>query len=336
MSRTPNPDPRLEHRLRRDGVQPIIPREFTVTPVERSLTTSQAQNQQLLSQEPVDKIVKDSAPEEVERTLDSHNQQQDHLHDNSQNPHPDTSGLDLQAILLALARRPDAQPRKRNKGVKEPDLFSRGSPDELRAFIFQCQIYFRACEGEFLKDTERIFFAISYLQGVALDYFEPFINEAKAYQNFDFLEDWLAFVQKLSNLFGSYSPEDNDEDAIVAIPFPNDGKAVNYFIQFAKFQNWIRWDDRALRKVVKDAIPDHIRDELRFSHEDVSMFEGLKRAVMRIDNDFWKCQQEEKHKFQALRVTQGYTPKVPRPIQGRPPPALESLISTDKLPRDCN
>jgi len=109
-------------------------------------------------------------------------------------------------------------------------LFSGGSPDELRAFIFQCQIYFRAYKREFLEDTERIFFAISYLRGVALDYFEPFINEAKAYQNFDFLEDWLAFVQKLSNLFGSYSPEDDDEDAIVAIPFPNDGKAVNYFI----------------------------------------------------------------------------------------------------------
>jgi len=165
-------------------------------------------------------------------------------------------------------------------------LFSGGSPDKLRAFIFQCQIYFRACEGEFLEDTERIFFAISYLWGVALDYFEPFINKAKAYQNFDFLKDWSAFVQKLFNLFGSYSPEDDDEDAIVAIPFSNDGKAVNYFIQFAKFQNRIHWDNRALRKVVKDAIPDRIRDELRFSHEDVSTFEGLKRAIMRIDNDF--------------------------------------------------
>jgi len=38
--------------------------------------------------------------------------------------------------------------------------------------------------------------------------------------------------------------------------------------------------------VVKNAIPDHIHDELRFSHEDISTFEGLKRAVMRIDNDF--------------------------------------------------
>jgi len=82
-------------------------------------------------QEPVDKMVEDSAPEGVEYTLNSHNQQQDHLHDNSQNPHLDTFGLDLQAILLALTRRPDSQPRKRNKGVKEPDLFSGGSPNKL-------------------------------------------------------------------------------------------------------------------------------------------------------------------------------------------------------------
>jgi len=86
--------------------------------------------------------------------------------------------------------------------------------------------------------------------------------------------------------------------------------------------------------VVKDAIPDHIHDELRFSHEDISTFEGLKRAVMRIDNDFWKRQQEEKHKFQASRAIQGYTPKVSRPIQGRSPPALKGPTSTDKLPQD--
>ena len=64
------------------------------------------------------------------------------------------------------------------------------------------------------------------------------------------------------------------------------------------------------------------------------MFEGLKRAVMRIDNDFWKCQQKERHKFQAARAVQGYTPKAPRPTQGRPSPTLESPALTNKLPRD--
>jgi len=119
-----------------------------------------------------------------------------------------------------------------------------------------------------------------------LDYFKLFINEPDLYQNFDFLKDWTVFIQKLSNVFGSYLPEDDDEDAIVSIPFPNDRRAVNYFIQFAKYQNRIHWDDHSLQKVVKNALFTYIRDELCFSHEDIFSFEGLKRAVMRIDNDY--------------------------------------------------
>ena len=334
MSRTPIPDPWLEYRLYRDDVQPTIPRESTTTPVECPLIASQAWNLWLVSQEPIDEVIEESALEGVERILEN-------LHEHSErptatplNPLPDFLGLDLQAILMVLARRPDLQPKKQNKSVKEPDLFSGSSPDELWAFIFQCQIYFQACKGEFTEDTEKIFFVISYLRGVTLDFFEPFINETDSYQNLDFLEKWPAFVQKLSNLFGSYSPEDDDKDAIVAIPFYNNGKAINYFIQFAKFQNRIRWDDRSLRKVVKDTIPNHICDELRFSHEDVSTFEGLKRAVMRIDNDFWKRHQEEKHKFQAARSMQSYLPKSPRPTQRRPSPAQDGLMPSDKAPRD--
>jgi len=82
---------------------------------------------------------------------------------------------------------------------------------------------------------EKIFFAIFYLRGIALDYFELFINEPDPNQNLDFLEYWPAFVQRLSNVFRSYSPKDNNEDAIVAIPFPNKGKATDYFIHFAKY-----------------------------------------------------------------------------------------------------
>ena len=106
-------------------------------------------------------------------------------------------------------------------------------------FVFQCQIYFHACEGEFVDDADKVFFAIFYLQGIALDYFEPFINKPDPYHNLDFLEDWSAFMQKLSNIFGSYLSKDDDEDTIVAIPFPNDGKAIDYFIHFTKYQNYI-------------------------------------------------------------------------------------------------
>ena len=136
MSRTPNPDPHLECHLHRDSTQSTIPRESTVTPVEHPLILAQAQNLQLLSQEPVNKVVEEPTPEEGKHTLESYDEHMDCPLNTPQNPHPNTSGLDLQAILMALARQPDLQPKKRTKGVKEPDLFSGGSPDELRAFIF--------------------------------------------------------------------------------------------------------------------------------------------------------------------------------------------------------
>jgi len=119
------------------------------------------------------------------------------------------------------------------------------------------------------------------------------------------------FIQKLSNIFGSYSPEDDNEDAIVAIPFPNDKKAVNYFIHFAKYQNRIRWDNCSLWKVVKDVLLSRISDELRFSREDLSTFEGLKRAVMRINSNYWRCIQDEKNKSQQFRSFQDHNSKLP-------------------------
>ena len=164
------------------------------------------------------------------------------------------SNLELHAALLALFRNNQSQPKKKYWTIREPDSFSGSRPDELWAFLFQCQIYFRASEGKFTENSKKIFFAISYLRGIALDYFELFITEPDLFHSLDFLEDWLAFVQWLFNVFGLYSPEDDDKDAIVAIPFTHDGRATDYFIYFVKYQNQIRWDNRSLHKVVKDAV----------------------------------------------------------------------------------
>lgn len=325
MSNSPHLDPRLEQRLQRDDTQPMPPRELTLTPVERPLTATQERNMRLASQEPElpeERGIDEAAPETPPAPSGL-------LPGPSHTPSPNAADLDLRTLLLALANQANNQPKKRNQGVKEPDPFSGGNPNELRAFLFQCQIYFRACKGEFKEDSEKIFFAISYLRGIALDYFEPFISEADPSQSFDFLEEWPAFVQKLSNLFGSYSSEDDDEDAIMAILFPTEGKAVNYFIQFTKYQNRIRWEDRSLCKVVTDALPNRIRDELCFCHEDISTFEGLKRAVLRIDNNYWKRTLEEPNKprtthspqtpmFQMSKIEQKHT---------TPPASLPNLTS---------
>jgi len=40
-----------------------------------------------------------------------------------------------------------------------------------------------------MDNANKVFFTIFYLWGIALDYFEPFINKPDPYHNLDFLED---------------------------------------------------------------------------------------------------------------------------------------------------
>ena len=233
----------------------------------------------------------------------------DSFHDSDDD---EISNRDLAKAIFALSKGKGKETDKRTLfKPREPDTFDGSTPQKLRTFVFQCQVYFSARKNDFTRDTDRVFFAISYLRDAALDYFEPFVNEPDPAKTYDFFKSWTAFVQKLTNLFGSYTPEDDDEDAITSITFPNNGKATQYFIEFAKYQNRIKWDDRSLRKVVKDAVPHRITDELRFSREDTTTFEGFKNAVLRIDNDYWKRKQDDTNKQRLVHALQNRLSKHP-------------------------
>jgi len=49
--------------------------------------------------------------------------------------------------------------------------------------------------------------------------------------------------------------------------------------------------------MVKDTLLSRINNELYFSKENLSIFEGLKRTVMRIDNNYWRHIQDEKNRL---------------------------------------
>jgi len=65
------------------------------TPIERLLTASQAWNLQLVSQEPIDEVIEESAPEGVEHILEDPHEHSERPTATSLNPLPDFSGLDL-------------------------------------------------------------------------------------------------------------------------------------------------------------------------------------------------------------------------------------------------
>ena len=57
------------------------------------------------------------------------------------------------------------------------DTFSGTEPNKLNNFLFQCRLYFRANPAQFNTDIAKINFAMTYLTGVAQDWFEVGLNQ---------------------------------------------------------------------------------------------------------------------------------------------------------------
>ena len=70
-------------------------------------------------------------------------------------------------------------PNTNSRGTKAriPDTFSSTEPDKLNNFLFQYRLYFRANPAQFDMDIVKINFAMTYLTGVAQNWFEVDLNQ---------------------------------------------------------------------------------------------------------------------------------------------------------------
>jgi len=71
------------------------------------------------------------------------------------------------------------RPNTNSRGTKAciSDTFSGTKPDKLNNFLFQCWLYFHANLAQFDMDIVKINFAMTYLMGVAQDWFEVGLNQ---------------------------------------------------------------------------------------------------------------------------------------------------------------
>ncbi|GJJ10634.1 hypothetical protein Clacol_004861 [Clathrus columnatus] len=127
------------------------------------------------------------------------------------------------------------------------------------------------------------------------------------------IKDWDAFVQKLANQFGSYTPEDDDENAI---------------------------HDRSLRHIVKTAIPKCISSKLSTCGIATDTFDGMRQAVQKIDNEYWKAKQEEENRRKQLQQLQARLNKTvkgdPKTDKKNPPNSNTTTTTTSTMTSNNN
>ena len=114
-------------------------------------------------------------------------------HEDQAEPSEDLTPNLAEAIVLMTS---ELRLRSNNSSlkVKEPDTFDGSDPRKLNNFILLCNLYFRNNPTRY-EDAAKITFALSYLRGLALEFFEPTLLDSD--KVLEWLESWPVFTDTL-------------------------------------------------------------------------------------------------------------------------------------------
>jgi hypothetical protein len=206
----------------------------------------------------------------------------------------ETSVLPTSALTSALELLTGELRRRENPGhkakTKEPDTFDGSDTKKLNNFILLCNLYFRANPSSYSDDDAKVTFALSYLRGLALEYFEPALLDSEVIP--DWLEDWPEFTRVLRTQFGPIDPTADAEDGIDNLRMQDNQHIVKYNVEFNRLAIRTRWDDSVLRHRYYSGLAERIKDIMGQQGKPPTL-ESMKALAHSIDSRHWERLREK-------------------------------------------
>jgi hypothetical protein len=178
--------------------------------------------------------------------------------------------------------------------LHEPEPFTGKDPKELKAFIFQCQLYFRNLD--FDSDSKKVTFALSYLRDVAQEWFESGIFGLTDEPS-EWFDNWEAFLDKLCTKFKPYDETGNAKHELTNLHMRDNQRVSDYLVCFSGLALRCSWEEPALRYRFYKGLPPQIKDELSKSKKPRTL-QVLKQKVQNIDARYWERAQERSREQQ--------------------------------------
>jgi hypothetical protein len=197
-----------------------------------------------------------------------------------------------QAIVLMtqeLRRRENASSSRSVGKVKEPDTFDGSDPRKLNNFILLCNLYFRN-NPSYFDDEPKVTFALSFLRGTALEYFEPSILDSD--ETPSWIDNWSAFVRTLRTQFGPIDPTADAEDGIDNLKMQENQRIVKYNVDFNRFAIQTGWDESVLRHRYYSGLAERIKDIMGQQGKPATL-EAMKTLAHSIDSRHYERLREK-------------------------------------------
>ena len=126
---------------------------------------------------------------------------------------------------------------------------------------------------------------MSFLKGMALNYFKPFLDTPD--DEPAWLEDYEVFIEELLINFGLYNALADAEAELNTLIMRDSHKATRFFVNFLQLSTLCDYNNRALFQKAYSTLLKRVKDEM--THFDrPSMLQELRVLVLRIDQRYWE------------------------------------------------
>src|SRR5258705_12528733 len=172
-----------------------------------------------------------------------------------------------------------------------PDTFDGSNPEDLQAFLLQCQITFNSYLQQYATDTAKVFFTISYLKKTALEWFEQGILEDDLSLTPVWRHSWAEFAKELKTHFGPANPVGSAKIELRHLVMASNTKLSEYLVQFNTLALCVGWGKQALCFQFYNGLPEHLKDQLAMLGKPDSLCK-LVLVTQQYDNLYWERQEE--------------------------------------------
>ena len=152
---------------------------------------------------------------------------------------------DLAAAIMLLSKSLSSPKKSATQTkVHEPDVFNGSDTCKLQPFLVQCTLNFCNHPDAFTSDSDNITFALSYLKGTALDWFELSLTSG---ESLPWLNDYSDFIRELKNNFGPHDPEGEAKADLENLKMHNNQRIVKYLVDFNRLAAHVQWGNATVR-----------------------------------------------------------------------------------------
>jgi len=204
----------------------------------------------------------------------------------------------LRQILENLNR--GSAPKPYQSKARILDTFDGSDPHKLNHFLFQCRLFFHANPSQFSTDEEKINFAMTYLSGIAQDWFEVALQQEDLGYAQSWLFTWHLFVEELRVHFGLLDPVGDAASLIDNLRMKPGDKIATYNVEFMRYAAQLNWGNTVLCHHFYQGLPNCLQDLIANREQGKpTSFHAMYQLAITFDNRYWE-QNCERDRFRNM------------------------------------